>query len=173
MAVDREIGGGYCGNDFDEVQAAVGNGGSEEIRHSAGAIRGGAADARVTNNSMISEKPWKADGLILLVAGLLLSMSMGMLLAQALPKFFPSVAELDQLFVRFIISTLSVQGVALVLCHQFFRWHGARWGELLVSPERSWLNALGTGLVAGLLVIPIALLLLNFVSLELMKLVQL
>lgn len=122
---------------------------------------------------MLSEKPWKADGLILLVAGLLLSMSMGMLLAQALPKLFPSVAELDQLFVRFIISTLSVQGVALVLIHQFFRWHNTTWRELLVSRERSWFTALGTGLLAGLLVIPVALVLLNFVSLELMRLIQL
>lgn len=122
---------------------------------------------------MISEKPWRADGLILLVAGLMLSMSMGMLLAQALPKLFPAVGEMDQLFVRFIISTVSVQGVALLLIHQFFRWHGVKWGRLFLPPNRSWFNALGIGLAAGLLVIPIALVLLNLVSMELMRLFQL
>src|SRR5688572_26644551 len=122
---------------------------------------------------MVSEKPWRADALILLFAGLMLSAAMGALLVQALPKLFPQAANADQTFLKFIVGTLSVQCAALILIHQFFRWHNASWRDVLLSRGRSLLKVFGLGVLVGVVVLPLALLLLNVVSLELTKVMEL
>jgi CAAX protease family protein len=121
---------------------------------------------------MVSEKPWKAEALIFLIIWLLVSMLAGALLSQALPKLLVGAPNLDTGFLRFIIGTLTIQGAALVLIHQFLHWHGMRWRDILMSREQPVLKVVGMGLGIGLLVVPVTLLLLNFVSLELFKLFQ-
>lgn len=121
---------------------------------------------------MVSEKPWRADALILLVAGLLVSMSLGSLLSQALPRLIPDGTNADEGFLRFLIGTLSIQGAALVLIHHFLLRHEMGWRDVLVSREQSVWKALGVGLGMGLVVVPLTLLVMNFVSLPLVKLIQ-
>ena len=119
---------------------------------------------------MLSEKPWKLDALILLIAGLLLSMSVAALLGQLVPNMMP---EGDHGFLRFLIGTLSIQAAALVLIHQFLQRHQMGWREIMVSREQSVMKVLAYGFGVGVLVVPVALVLLNYVSLELIKAVQL
>jgi membrane protease YdiL (CAAX protease family) len=121
---------------------------------------------------MISEKPWRAEALILLIAWLLLSMAAGVLISQSIPRLLPD-ANLDVSFLRFIVGTLTIQGAALVLIHQFLHWHDMRWRDVLMSRGQSLFKVLGIGLAVGVLVVPVTLALLNFVSLELVKLFQL
>jgi hypothetical protein len=113
---------------------------------------------------MVSEKPWRADALMLLLAGLLASISLGALLSQALPGLVAG-ASVDEGFLRFLIGTLSIQGAALFLIDRFLRWHETGWRDILISREQSVLKVLGLGLGIGLVVVPAALALLNFVSL--------
>ena len=122
---------------------------------------------------MVSEKPWRADALILLIAGLLVSMSLGSLLSQAVPKLVPAGMHADEGFLKFVIGTLSIQGAALVLIHQFLHRHEMGWRDVMVSRQQRVWKVLGMGLAAGVIVVPLALLLLNFVSLQIVKLVQL
>lgn len=121
---------------------------------------------------MVSEKPWRADALILLIAGLLVSMSLGSLLSQVIPNLMPDGAKADESFLRFVIGTLTIQGAALVLIHYFLRQHQLGWRDLLVSREQSLWKVVGTGLGVGIVVVPMALLILNFVSVPIVKLVQ-
>ena len=109
---------------------------------------------------------------MMLLAGLLTSISLGALLAQGLPRLLAG-GNVDEGFLRFLIGTLSIQGAALILIHHFLRWHEMRWRDILISPEQSVLKLLGLGLGIGLIVVPAALALLNFISLELIKLVRL
>ncbi|HKQ37113.1 MAG TPA: type II CAAX endopeptidase family protein [Verrucomicrobiae bacterium] len=121
---------------------------------------------------MVSEKPWRADALILLIAGLLVSMSLGSLLSQAIPRFIPEGVKADEGFLRFVIGTLSIQGAALILINQFLQRHELRWRDILVSREQPVWKVLGIGLGVGLVVVPLTLVILNFVSVQLIKLFQ-
>lgn len=121
---------------------------------------------------MVSEKPWRADALILLIAGLMVSMSLGSLLSMTVPRLLPSGVNADEGFLRFVIGTLSIQGAALVLIHHFLRRHQVGWREVLVSRGKSVWELLGIGLGIGLVVVPLALLILNFVAIPIVKLFE-
>jgi len=121
---------------------------------------------------MVSEKPWRPEALILLVAGLLVSMSLGSLLSQAVPRLIPDGVTADEGFLKFVIGTLSIQGAALVLIHFFLQRHEMRWRDVLVSRDQPVWKVVGIGLAVGLVVVPVTLLILNLVSLQLVKLFQ-
>ena len=110
--------------------------------------------------------------MILLIAGLLVSMSVGSLLSMSIPQLVPEAVKADEGFLRFVIGTLSIQGAALVLIHHFLRQHEMRWRDILVGRERSVWQVLGMGLGIGLVVVPAALLILNVVSLPIVKLIN-
>jgi len=71
-----------------------------------------------------------------------------------------------------LIGTLCIQGAALVLIHQFLQRHEMRWRDVMVSREQPVWRVLGMGLGVGLLVVPLTLLILNLVSLQLVKFFQ-
>ncbi|HZO84087.1 MAG TPA: CPBP family intramembrane glutamic endopeptidase [Verrucomicrobiae bacterium] len=121
---------------------------------------------------MVSEKPWKPDALILLIAGLLLSMSLGSLLSQLAPDLLPAGVEVDETFLRFLVGTLAIQTAALVLLHHFLRRHDVRWQDILVNRQVPVMKVLGMGLGIGLLAVPVTLALLN-VSVGIIKIFQL
>jgi len=77
---------------------------------------------------MLSEKPWNRETLLMLVAGLLICWSLGMLLGILLEQFFPEGAEAQKTFYHFLIGTLSFHGAALFLVHQFLKLSGSSWG---------------------------------------------
>ena len=110
--------------------------------------------------------------MILLIAGLLVSMSLGSLLSISVPQLVPEGVKVDEGFLRFVIGTLTIQGTALVLIHHFLHQHQMRWRDVLVSREKSVWQVVGMGLGIGLVVVPVALVILNVVSLPIVKLVN-
>lgn len=80
---------------------------------------------------MLSEKPWRWDTVVVLLLGLmLLALAGGGALAGLAQHYGPS-SERDQRFLRFIISTVTIQCAGLFLIHTFIRRHGLNWREFL------------------------------------------
>src|SRR5438876_147423 len=106
---------------------------------------------------MLSEKPWKPEAVVMLGAGILLSLAAGVLLGQLLGNLVPSRAMPDRTFYNFLISTLSFQGAVPFLLHQFLRYHQVGWREFFglaaARPKRRLLLAA----IAGGLVVPMVL----------------
>ena len=107
-----------------------------------------------------------------LISAILLGLFVGMSLALLLEQVLPLKQSANRLFIQFVVSSVSFQGVALVLFQVFLKKHGVGWKELLGLNVPGLRRAIGLGLVVGLLVIPAALLL-NNASALLMKLLHL
>ena len=75
---------------------------------------------------MISEKPWRADAVLLLGAGLLIVLLMG-LFSAAIMKGQDAPPD----FIGFALSTGVAQVFALVLIHFFIKAHRMSWRDLL------------------------------------------
>ena len=93
---------------------------------------------------------------MLLTSGILLSWCGGQLISLMLQRRF-SDPDFDQNFVRFLISTLTFQGAALLLVHRFLEWHQLRWRDILLGNGRSVSRVIAIGLGVGLLVVPLTL----------------
>lgn len=76
--------------------------------------------------AMISEKPWRAEAVLLLGSGLLIVLSMSVF-AAALMKGREATPD----FIGFVLSTVVAQVFALVLIHIFLKAHGSSWRDLL------------------------------------------
>src|SRR5688572_28668271 len=81
---------------------------------------------------MISEKPWRAEAVLLLGAGLLGILSMSVL-AAALMKGKDAAPD----FIGFVVSTIVGQAFAIVLIHIFVKAHGMSWRDFLGLRQRS------------------------------------
>lgn len=108
----------------------------------------------------------------LLVSAILLSLFFGMSLSLILEQLLPPKPEGMRLFLQFLVSSVSFQGVALVLFQVFLKKHGVGWKELLGLNGPRLRRVIGLGLAVGLVVLPAALLLNNGSAL-LMKLLHL
>jgi uncharacterized protein len=75
---------------------------------------------------MISEKPWRAEAVLLLGSGLLIVLSMSVF-ASALMKGKDAPPD----FVGFVVSTVVAQVLAVGLIHFFLRVHQMSWRDLL------------------------------------------
>ncbi len=117
---------------------------------------------------MLSEKPWQPDAVLLLIAGLLLSLAASAVVSQGLLHLSPGLGKADRTFVQMVAGTLTGQGAALVLIHFFARWHRMSWRELLGLDRPGWRRAVGWGLLTGVFVVPSALLL-NNLSVEVLQ----
>ncbi len=122
--------------------------------------------------NMISPKPWDLDAILFFASLLMVSLLGGILAARFVPNMIPKLAGDDAAFLRFVISTLSFHGVALVLGHYFLRAHRVRWREVLVGERSGALRVLAFGIGAGVVVLPVALLL-NDLSYRVMTLFHL
>lgn len=80
---------------------------------------------------MQSEKQWNVEAVILLGAGLMVSLSAGALVNLALLRLFPDLPIAQQKFYGFLISSVSLQVVGLILIHLFLRQHELAWTEFL------------------------------------------
>jgi len=80
---------------------------------------------------MLSDRPWKLDSVLMVAAGLLASMSFGMLAGLALQKFGAELDVADRSFYASMIGNLTMQGAALVIAHFFLRQHSVTWRQFL------------------------------------------
>jgi uncharacterized protein len=95
----------------------------------------------------------------MLLAGVMISLSAGILLAAALKAAVPDLTHQEEKFYTFLLSGLSFQGVSLFLTSRFLRAHEVRWAEFLGFEDPAWRRAAGIGLIMALAVLPVALLL--------------
>lgn len=106
---------------------------------------------------MLSEKPWKVDAVVVLLAGLLFCWSFGILLANVLGHWLQPGSPQDPAFHQFLLTAVSFHGAALVLVSRFLQMHEARWKEFLGLTGPRLRRALILGLVGGVILVPTAL----------------
>ena len=112
---------------------------------------------------MLPDRKWNLESVLMLFSGLMISLFIGMCAQLALKKILPHLSAADDRFFTFIISTVSFQGVALILTHSFLKLHGLGWREFLGLDQPDWPRALLVSVGVAALVLPVALLL-NVVS---------
>jgi uncharacterized protein len=80
---------------------------------------------------VLSEKQWKLEAVLLLVIGLMMSLSIGVLITLAVRQLGPEFSVSQERFMMFVISSVSFQGAGLILTHFFLKQHEVTWTEFL------------------------------------------
>jgi len=101
-----------------------------------------------------NERSWQLEAVLMLGAGLLVTLSMGMLATQALQHFQPGVGFAQRKFSTFVISNMSFQGAGLILTHFFLRRHEMTWVEFLGLRKPRLGHAIGFALLTAVLILP-------------------
>ena len=86
--------------------------------------------------------------MITLVLGLFVSLCFGSLLVAALTHFIPKNNMVDRKFLGFVLSTMSFQGVALLLIAKFLIHHDIGWKDAFGFSKSNWGFSLGLGFLA-------------------------
>jgi membrane protease YdiL (CAAX protease family) len=100
---------------------------------------------------MLSERPWKLEMVVGLLAAFLFAMVFAGLVSLGLNHFLPG-----RRFIQFVINTFCFQGLGLVLLQFFLSHYDFTWGEFLGFGKTRWLTV-GQALLTSLLVLPVAL----------------
>lgn len=108
---------------------------------------------------MQSQQLWKLESVLWLIAGLLISVSVGMTLAIALRAWVTNWPETKAQFYSSVVSGLSFQGAVLVLTHFFLRQNRTSWRAFLGLNDPRTAQALLRAVGVTVLVLPMALLL--------------
>lgn len=99
---------------------------------------------------MSLDKPWAVDAVLLMCAGLFVSLSTGWIVAIVIGL------EPDDKFGAFVISTLSFHGAVLVFSHLFVRAHGMTWSEAFGFKRPGAFRALLLSVGLTVIVLPCA-----------------
>jgi membrane protease YdiL (CAAX protease family) len=118
---------------------------------------------------MLSEKPWRPELVLRLLAGIFVGISLGAILAQGVKAVIPESSLTKMLL--FVIGTMSFHGVALLLIHQFLRDHQIGWTDAFGLNRPGLHRAICLAMVAAALVLPIALFL-SQISIEAMEMID-
>jgi membrane protease YdiL (CAAX protease family) len=105
---------------------------------------------------MLSDRPWKLESVLMVAAGLLASMSLGLLGGLALAKFGARLDVADKSFYASMIGNLTMQGAALVLAHRFLRQHAITWRQFLGLHRPDVPAILLRAVLVALLAVPMA-----------------
>lgn len=114
---------------------------------------------------MLTERPWKVESVLFLVAGLLISISAAGLFLMYLQTRFPELSQENQSFYQFLLNAAGFHGATLVLVHWFLRQHDYPWRRFLGLDRGKRGRAIVLGVLIGLVALPFALGL-NWVSAE-------
>jgi uncharacterized protein len=99
---------------------------------------------------VISEKPWRAEAVLMLGAGILVIVSLSSIGASLLLES----SEAPR-FVAFVVSTLLGQCLAAVLVHFFLRYHAMTWREFLGFNRRRVAVLILLGILTAVIVMPV------------------
>jgi membrane protease YdiL (CAAX protease family) len=105
---------------------------------------------------MLSERPWKLEAVMGLLAGWMLAMVVGLLISQAFMRLIPGNPIAGNLFLQFVISTFFLHGVGLIMVQVFLAHHGVGWGEFL-GWRKLRLKSFGQVILLTLIVLPVVL----------------
>lgn len=104
---------------------------------------------------MLPQKSWKFEGIILLVAGILLSIST-LTLIEAVLQHFLGRAIFDEGSLLFLVfGSLSLHGSILVGVGVFLWWHNVSWSEAFGFSKPRLGRAILFGLIVALVFIPV------------------
>src|SRR5713101_1178884 len=118
---------------------------------------------------MLSERPWKLEAVVALLAGLMLGLCAATLGIMSLSHLAANKTIIGNRLVQFIVNTFSFHLIALVLIHFFLRYHGATWRDLF-GLRKVRLRVIAAALVVAVLVLPVALALNSLSALVLTRL---
>lgn len=104
---------------------------------------------------MLTVKPWKLELVMMLVAGLMVSLSLGALATLAVGKVLPGTPPGTLKFYNFLISSASFQGVTFVLLHHFLKLHGMNWSDFFGLRAPRLRRALGLAVATAVAVVPL------------------
>lgn len=105
---------------------------------------------------MLSRKPWSGDAVFRLFLGVFSTYCFGNVVVTLLYHFKSGISEDVKQMVGLIVSLIFLQVASIVWIGFFLREHRLSWKESFgIGRSNSWF-ALGVGLMAGMLVIPIA-----------------
>ena len=119
---------------------------------------------------MVSQKPWRAEAVIQLVAGVFACLGLGVVTAGGLRSAGVAAFKSPDSFANILLATLSFQGVAWFLIFHFLKQHGMNWRDAsgLRNANLNKSLLLAAGVLA--LVLPVVLCLEQFSVLVLQKL---
>src|ERR1043165_7330844 len=106
---------------------------------------------------MLSEKPWKADLVVRLLAGLFSSMLLGVLIVSGYESIASEAGKRHRDLLVFIVGIVSFHGVGLVLVHVFLRQHRITWSEAFGFQEARPARALFLAFITVIVMLPIPL----------------
>ena len=104
---------------------------------------------------MLSEKPWRPDRVLRLIAGFYSAMFLAGIVALGYREVFPD--GVTNQIVVFAVGTFTFQIVTLVLIQIFLRQHQTTWSEAFGFAEPRLARAIFLGVLVSLLILPVAL----------------
>jgi len=78
---------------------------------------------------MLSQKPWRAEAVIQLVAGVFVCLGVGVVAAGVLRQAGVAAFKSPDSFANILLATLSFQGVAWLLIYHFLKLHELNWRD--------------------------------------------
>ena len=118
---------------------------------------------------MLSQKPWRVEAVIQLIAGVFVCLCVGVLTAGGLQKAGVAAFKSPDSFANVLLATLSFQGAAWLLIFYFLKQHEVGWRDAFglrnANLKKSLLFAVGT----LVLILPLVLCLEQFSVLALEK----
>ena len=86
---------------------------------------------------MVSQKPWRIEAVIQLVAGVFVCLCLGVVTAGLLRQAGVTAFKAPESFANILVATLSFQGAAWVLILIFLKWHDVDWRDAFGFRNRS------------------------------------
>jgi membrane protease YdiL (CAAX protease family) len=118
---------------------------------------------------MLSQKPWRAEAVIQLVAGVFACVCLGVLAVNALHMAKVAAFRTPDSFGNVLVATLSFQGAAWILIPVFLKLHDVNWRVALGVQDARWKKSLLLAVGVLVLVLPVVLCLEQFSTLALEK----
>jgi membrane protease YdiL (CAAX protease family) len=119
---------------------------------------------------MLSPKPWRAETVIQLVAGVFVCLCLGVLTAGGLRQAGVAAFKSPDSFANILAATLSFQGAAWILISIFLKQHEVNWREAFGLRNANLKKSLLLAVGMLVLVLPVVLGLEQFSALALQKL---
>jgi len=118
---------------------------------------------------MLSQKPWRAESVILLIAGVFVCLGVGVVTAGLLRQFGVPAFKSPDSFANILLATLSFQGVTWLLIFNFLKQHQLNWRDAFGFRSANLKKSLLLAAAALIVMLPIILKLEEYSVLVLQK----
>ena len=105
---------------------------------------------------MLSPKPWRAEAVIQLVAGVFACLCLGVIAGGVLEKAGVAAFKPPDSFGRLLLGTLSFQGATWVLIFIFLKQHAVNWRDAFGLRDEKLKRALVLAVAMMLVILPVA-----------------